>query len=426
MDIERALITKLCETGDMPSVQKERFTADEFIEPVMVEVYKWVDNCYVATGEIPSLDMLQSEFPDFSPEVVPDAIPLLVSRLREKRLYGELIIASRKAREKAKENPLEALTFLQEETARLFGKYSEDEGDEVDMAEAASSVVDRYERNKATRGLLGHPFLWDSLNRMTKGARNGHHMGLYGDSGSLKTWLLVVLAVHFFGLGLRVLFFTKETPVEDLMARAAAVLSEVNYEAWQDGTLDDDAEVRFYDAMESLKEAEDAPRIIEIMGMGVHALAEIRGKVRTHKPQIVIIDNLYYYAENLEWQNFGVLCNGVRQMARKEKMFFLTSNQANNESSKTKSGGSPFKDVGYGKVYAQSCTELVRIIREPINVDNDELVLVVKKVSEGKPGRFAINAEVAANFSEKPMTFNNDEGTGGNPARAGIDDADIT
>ena len=141
MDFDRALITKLCETGDMPSLQKERFKAEEILEPVVQEVYRWVDNCYTGTGEVPSLELLQGEFPDFVPEVTTDAIPLLVDQIRSKRLYGELMLASREARTRARDNPREALIWLQERTAELFDQFTDDQGDEVDMAEAASSVV---------------------------------------------------------------------------------------------------------------------------------------------------------------------------------------------------------------------------------------------------------------------------------------------
>lgn len=415
MDIERAFITKLCQTGDMPSVQKDRFTGEVFIEPVYTEIYGWIDKQYIATGQVPSVELLREEFEEFEPEECDDEIPILVNRLNEKRLYAELALVSKDIRIKSRTDPKDALSYAQSAITKLTVTYDA-QGDEIDISKSGSQITERYERNKNSKGLLGYPFPWARFTAMTRGARGGHHLGFYGDSGSMKTWLLIYLAIWFIKQQIPVVLFTKETPVEDIQNRAASILAEVDYERFQDGALNEEEETRFYDAMDSL-ELDNAPlHIIEVMGMGAHALAEIKSKIFLYGAKIAMIDNLYYYAENLEWQNFGILCNGIRQMARKEKMPIFSTNQTNND----KKAGAGFSDVGYGKVYAQSCTELIRIVREPMQVDREELILWTKKLSEGKPGRIAINAKPGYDFSEKAMIED------GDPAASGIDDADIT
>ena len=414
MDVEKASLTRLLETGDMLAAVKSKITSSFYLDSETREVFLWAEASYLKHGSLPSLDMAEAEFPDFAFEQSGDDLGVLFDGLKQRKLYADIQAGLKKVTVATRGSAAEGLAEFQNIAMELITSHAED--NDLDVAKSGKSVLDRYQYAKDHEGLLGYPMPWPRYTKMMKGLRGGQHIGFYGDTGTFKTWLLVECATYLHEeVGITPVFFTKETPPEDILFRTAARRARVDWELVQEGHLAPDDEKRFYATVQSLED--DPPfHIVEVMSQGLHALAEVRAKCVQYKARVALIDNLYYLAEDLEWRSFGLVSMGVRQLSKDLDIGFITSNQTNNTTSRSNSG--PVADVGYGKAYAQSCTVLTRVICEPVHREQNELVLWTKKINDGRPCRIVVEAKPGESFTQKREITEDDA-----PA-AGIDEED--
>jgi len=400
-DKERAILTKIIESGDINYVVRNRMTHEHFTQDDHRTVFKFLVSSYEQYGTVPSLALVRDVYPDFHPEETDDAAELIIGTVKQRKLYEDLTKSLSTIAATVRADPEGALRRLQTDAAVLSLENASSE--EEDATAAHQQVKAAYERSKKLKGLLGYAWPWERLNAATRGIRKGQFIGLYGPGGTMKTWLLTYIAHYMhFTFEKRPIFFTYEMPVEDIRYRWAALRAGINYERFQDGHLTPDEEAKLYKTLEELAEEEVPFIITELESSGQAALTEIRAKAQQHRADVILIDGLSFLTDSVgEWSSFAEVTRGLKTMARRTRIPIIATHHANRQRGKVKAEDNETSDVAFGDALSRDVDVLLRIVRTPQHEEADELMIAIKKVREGKRCSFILHAKPAENFSQK-------------------------
>lgn len=408
---ERALITKIVEDGDMHSVAKAHVTEEFFAVPEMREVFSWLTSQYERFGRVPSMDVLKDEFIDFDPEHVSDDMELLIHRVKGRKLYADLQAMMTKATQLSREDPEKALESMYDAVSRLSIEHSSTE--DIDVSKAADDVWQAYLEAKELKGVLGLPYPWERVNKATRGIQPAQFVAIYGPSGVMKTWLLIYIS-YFVAVQTKkpVIFVTFEMPAEDILHRLAAIHAGLDYEEFQDGGLSRHDEKKF---RKSLKRMRRLPfYIVELEETGQAAIVSLQAKIEEYNAALLCIDGLSFLVEDNEWGSFSDITKGLKAFAKSKKRNpnrtpILATHHANRNRKKTAAKSVETDDVALGDTLHRFCDVLFRLDRQQEHVENEEIVLVSKKVRNGKGVSITVNAKPAYDFAQKFV----DDATGG-------------
>jgi replicative DNA helicase len=403
---ERALITKVIETGDLLQVIKGRVEPTYIADPDNREVFRYLLKTYQKFGKTPSAQALLDEFPQFGLVDADDDLSILIDGVKRRKLYEDIQSALGDISAETRADPRDGLETLKRLSMELSARHSETRG--LEVTQSVDGLREQLRLIKESGGVLGTPWPWQKMTKITKGVRDGQYIGFYGPTGTFKTFLLIFIANWLHEeYGHIPTFFTKEMPAEDILFRLAAIRAKVDFDKLQDGLLDDESERRM---AKTLDELEEAPPfyIHEIQSQGMAAVAEIKAITQEQKSTITFLDGVYFLAEGAEWQNFATVNTGIRDMTVSTKVSCISSNQANSERAK----GRETNDVGYGKSWVQALDVAVRVSYDPIHQDRGQMQLRVKKVRNGRPGAFMIGALPCYDFAEKGWVDGSDAENG--------------
>lgn len=400
VDLERALLTKICEDGDWSEIVRNKVTGKHFTNFDCRQVFDWLQGQFNVHGELPSVGVLRTEFPDFSTESTRSGQKTLIDRLRDRKIYADVSRTVLEVINKAKEDPKKGLDELRAAAITLTTENIVD--NEVDASADLSSAEEAYDKAKRNKGLRGIPWPWPSLTTLTGGIEAGEFISFYGPPGVMKTWLMLYIAMNCLAFGKTAIFFTFEMTKEEIVERYAAMLAKVDWGRYRGGCLTEEEEARF---RKVCREKGDNPpfHIVELEEAGPAAIAAIKSKIKEHGAAVAFIDGLSFVAEDLGWEAFGTTCKELRTLARTTKVSIIATHHSNRNRKKVNKLGNDAEDVALGDTLQRYATQLYRLVRAPGQEENDEIVITMPKQREAKRGVLTINAKPAWDFSEKWM-----------------------
>ena len=157
------------------------------------------------------------------------------------------------------------------------------------LSEVVPEVLELYERVK--RGDTGVPFPWQTMTNVTLGMWPGTVTFFVARPWMGKTWTGVILALHAWEKGLKVLFVTPEMSRVELAERMVAKYGQFAYRDIVGGTLGSFVEKGFRQSIEELREK----------GRGIAILDDeekltpdgIEQAIDAFGPHLTVIDSIY-------------------------------------------------------------------------------------------------------------------------------------
>lgn len=399
MDLEIAALSLIIVNRDFDKGIKSGLNIGLFHSPLNRSVFSWLLEQYLEKDDYASIDLVKHEFPEFTPIEVKDSIDLIVDRMKDRALYIELQQSLKDIVASTKVGARDGLDKLQEISTRLSLAY----GKSVDtfVPVSVGDVLDIYESAKETDGVLGIPWPWDIMTKTTKGIRKGDFIGMYGPPGTLKTWVLIVLAEYVQKLGIPVVLFTYEMTNIAVMYRYTAYRARVDYEAFQVGNLSPSEEANLYDSVDSISR-DTVPFVISrIEEKGAQAVAAIKSKILEHKAGLCLIDGLSYLPNSLRWESVAEAIMGLNDMAKSTNVPVIITHHTNDKVLKYNKSTNDASDVALGRALHRHTDALIRFIMEPKQEEDNELILTFRKHREGRRVTFAIHAKPAIDFGQK-------------------------
>lgn len=399
-DVEGALITRVIEEADIRSVVRSKVTPVFFMDEGHKEVYQWLIKKYQSRGRVPSLKLVQREFPDFEPIETEDDLLTLVDEVKQGKLYADLAVAIKQITDQTREDPSSGFDELRKLAGELSITHAAT-GD-MDVTQTADEVKAEYEQAKDGSGMMGVPYPWEYMNQVTLGMHKGELIAFYARPKALKTWLSLYVANHLHEtMGVVPCYFSCEMPLNQVRRRLAALRAKLPYSAFRSGKLNEEEEHRLEASLENMVTC--PPFIMSrVSGLGSAAIMEIRAKCEEYDADIAIIDGAYFMMEDETWKSFRTISRGLKSMASGLDIPVLMTTQANRSGEKPSAmRGQSTGDVAFGDSLAQDCDQLIRIIRDPQHKEMKEILLTMPALREAEGGTFVINALPAYDFSQK-------------------------
>ena len=413
LDCEKSLISKLIETKDYATVDSYRIRTS-FFTGDNKRVYAYIIKQLQKVGEIPTVRVIESKFPDYDlitymgekgREVVGTEESLnfwcneLIAKVKHNRLVD---IVEQAAEDLDGENADKAFEILRSSVASLDDDITEKTI--VLVNETAEQRKELYLRKTRTGGLLGISTGSHYLDFITKGFVNGTLTTIAARTGAGKTFLEVLLGCHAVLQGCSVLQMVTEMSTELMQDRFDAMMfaqlhkDRFSYKDLKSGKLTPKQKKDyFYFLDEELPELE--PYWIET-ATGVMALEQ---KIRQLNPDIVFIDGVYLMEDDQnardDWLRVAHITRDLKKLAKRlDKPIVI--NTALDEKASSKSMPK-LADIKYAQSIEQDSDSVWFLIRNETLINDREAEIYVAKNREGENGKVTFNWDFSdMDFSE--------------------------
>jgi len=289
------------------------------------DIWDFIFNYYKRYREVPSLDAVMEEFPDFEYVDVPDATGHYIDILRKERMREALKRMIAGATKSLDENPHDV-----EKIAKQFEKRtieiqrSTGESRSVDVKDI-DSTIEHMNKVREYRELHdGEPGIKTGFaefdSHYPTGFAPGHFIVAMGYSGLGKTWFAIKLAINAWLGGNSVMFINLEMSPEELRDRILFLISQYSMNDLIRAEIDPDDFRRW--ASDFMQEKADFT-IIGNEGFGAFTTSMVQAKIDQYKPSFVVCDYMQLFSDS---QVSGSEIERAKRTAREFKQLATATN----------------------------------------------------------------------------------------------------
>lgn len=397
LNVERGIISKLLETGDM-ALLKDKQIKPYYFSKDNKPVMKYLEEYFLSTGELPSIRVFQNKFPSFELERYEDKVvgteePLnyWCDELRKKIIHNTLCdnmeevfklldgFQTDKAKDLIKKTMLHLENDLVETSA-------------IDMTKDAEDRKAIYKKRKETQGMLGISMGIDKLDMILKGMQPKQLLTLIAKTGVGKTWFWIIVACHCILNGHKVLFFTTEMSEEQIEDRVEAMLmgllyKNFNYNKFKSGTLSPEDEARYFEFLDRKEHFE--PFIIET----ATGVSNVNAKIQQYNPDIIFIDGAYLMEDDRgadqDWLRVAHITRDLKMLAKTTGKPICINSQA--DSTTSKKTGPELENIGFSKAIGHDSDVVLSLFRDEEMIEDREMKVKILKQREGILGNVMLN-----------------------------------
>lgn len=418
-NLEYQLLSKIIDTQDFHTV--ERFKIDEsyFFSPECREVFTFIKDNFRARetmGSVPSLDTVKRWFPSFPYAPSADTLETLCDQLKIVRLRSQIMVLAEELSMMANTDPKEAIATLREAATQLSNEHEGTDG--LLLSQSYKALLEEYELISQNKGLTGLPWPWEVLNEETQGIHKGEFIVLYGRPKSMKTWIGLLIAVNaYVQANARVLIYSPEMSIIQMVRRAAAILSGVDYEKLKKGQLNPYDADRFFSRLQDLASEEahmgeegHVPAIYVTRDKGGKGggVMSIRALIKQFKPDLVLVDSFYLLkddrqrAKTIDWKAIAHVSQDLKATAVEENVPIIGINQANRGAAKSRAQDADLSELSYSDAIGQDCDLAMRVSKMMDKETMEpEIHVAFPGSRESRLESFVIHGIPATNFSFK-------------------------
>jgi len=379
MDYEAALISKVLMENRMEEVIDARVRPELFV--AYSGLWSWLTKTYAEHGGAPPVDFVEKKFPGFEIQLIDSPMSFLIDELRKRRTHMLIAESMKLQADKLKDkDPMGALEEVR--TVLLKADQETRPSRDVNLVDDPMARYDAYKELAASGGITGLPSIWPCLDEVTQGFHPEELIMFAGRGGVGKTWVEVVLARHLWSLGHRILLFTREMGVWQIIRRLDAVNAQLSYRRLRSGTLTSKERERWKQALKDMKGSTD----FWVTGddEGTVGVSGIIAKIRRYRPAMALIDGGYLIEDErggkAGWEKFSNVCWDLKRAARKEGIPIGISHQFNLAGKGDKGDADTMKygdvQMWFDLMIGQYQTEALRL--------NNEMMYRILKQREGE------------------------------------------
>lgn len=421
-NVEHQLICKIVETQDFHTVEKLKIDESFFLSDSQTkEVYRFIRDHYhneVTYGSVPSWDLLQSRFYGFPWSYSYDTLPTLCTEARRHKMRTDLQNMADEVMQTADQDPLAAMAILRETAVRMSTQH--ELTNDMLLSGAYEQLQADYNTLANANGITGIPFPWQILNDDTQGMHPGQFIVIYGRPKSMKTWIALVMAVHAYLKGMRVLVWSLEMNEMQMLRRIAAIIAHVDYDQFKKAKMDPATAARVWQILLSIRDEE----LLKINGTGhtsslmvtqprgeSSGTSALQAKISEFDPDLVIVDGMYLMRDDrqkvrsIDWKAVAHISQDLKGTARIFQIPIIGVTQANRGADKDPKKAD-LTELAYADAIAQDCDLCLRVHKQKDqNTQDWEIVLSIPGGRETQLDGFVIHGLAATNFEFKRATF---------------------
>jgi replicative DNA helicase len=384
MNHEAKLLSKIVQGRNVNYLFEKGVNESWFHDPSDKKLFKFLQHHFANYSETPSLEVIQENFPTYTPVVVEDSIEYLLDRLVDERRKSIVVSTISDAIEQVENNKdhEEALNALVRGFARI-----ENEGlsrtNDIEITKAASLAKEEYERRKNNPGMLGFSTGFPTMDEATAGMQAGQLIFIVAPPKTGKSTVALQMAATNHLNGLRPMFLSFEMNNEEQKLRYYAIRARVSHHRLRTGTLTQEEESRFYQKIDAIQAMEDEMWFVDSAN-GV-TVSSIASKIQNFKPDIVYVDGTYLMIdeEGAEAYNQQMtnITRSLKRLAQKAKIPVVATTQVLNW--KMRKGQVTADAIGYSSSFHQDADVIFGLQREDETVDDTRTLKVIANRNGG-------------------------------------------
>ena len=374
MDVERALLSKALQSGDLADVVARGIESSHFVDDEVADIYEWSLEFMAKHKQPPSLPVVRGEFGAFKPVLTQDPLGYHVERfvrLVKERKAVELVRAYHDALEdpdEIDEIELHALEMARE----LAEVVPTPKAQRLSEGLARMEEYERRKKKKIHHGIkLGIPAFDD----ITLGIQPHELVVWGGGPGAGKTTGVQFTALNAYLAGKTVLFVSLEVEGDQIIRKFDTMLSNVRYRALKALELNPEEEREWHKVLRRCERDRLEKDIVIVDDIKNCTVEKVAAEQIRHKPQIVCVDYLEEMRtpRNMQgWEGVAENGRGLKQSARVTKTPHVTATQLNREG-----------ETAYQS--AQKIADMLIILSPPEEEDEDQtkMNLLLRKYRDG-------------------------------------------
>lgn len=397
INIERGIISKLLETGEMSIVKDKQIKAYYFSKDNR-EVMKYLEDYFMKNGSLPTPRVFQTKFPKFSLEGTKDKkigtdepLEYWCDELRKKITHNTLCDNMEEVFKLLENFDTEGATNLIKKTM-LHIENDLVETSAIDMTKDAEDRKLIYKKRKENKGMIGIPTGIDKLDLILKGIQPKQLVTTIAKTGVGKTWLYILMACYCQLNNYRVLFLTTEMSEEQIEDRLEAMhmgmmYKDFNYNKFKSGTLSPEEEANYFEYLDKKDKLE--PLIIET----ATGASNVNAKIQQYNPDIIFIDSAYLMEDDRgsdqDWLRIAHITRDLKMLAKRTGKPICINSQA--DSTTCKKTGPELENIGFSRAIGHDSDVVLALFRDEEMIEDREMKLKVLKQREGILGSVMLN-----------------------------------
>lgn len=390
MNYEKALLSRILFNDEWGRVLDKKVTPELFGDAETRDVFMFISKFYNDYGKVPSIDLIEQEFPNLSLPYAKEPCEYYIDKMTEVyvRNKGSKLLLDHARLLVTK--PLEGLKRIREGVLAL--SVEAEPTRDVDLVKSTKDRMERYLRIKNAGGVDGYSTPWKVLDEATMGMHGGEFFAIVSRPGLGKTFMLTIFADHAFRSGLKSLFITNEMSIDQILQRFDAVHFKLPYREFRAGLLPDALEQRYFEGLEKMAKAEQENRLVVVSD--VSGVSSIGAKIDQYKPDVVFIDGLYLLSDDRaassKWESITNISRDIKKLARKKNIPIVATTQFNRAADSISMDKVTLSNLGFSDSIGQDADVVLGLFRTKDMEMNNELAVRMLKVREGEPNDFTL------------------------------------
>ncbi len=377
-DLERHFLHAVLQGGTtaLNAVLRKGFDPS-LLRPDLREIFVFVRSYADEYRAFPTLAILAERF-RFQAETPKGTAEFFLDEIYKREMAQHITEGVRQVlRHLEAQNPykaLEVLSQLQRDARRREASASV-----TTLMGMLPDLLTHYDKVKA--GLCGIPSPWPTVTKATLGWWPADLVTFVARLGAGKTQAAVVMAIHAWLKGHKVLFATMEMGALAIARRMIASACRFPFGDFRRGQLPEAAEVFFrkLPALDALKRLPD----LYISGGGFSANPEIlQAQVEQYEPELVLVDGAYLLAMqgNTATESAARVFDFLKTMAQRVQKPVITTTQFNRQGAKE----ALVENIGLTDRAGWNADAVFALYRTEDDVTDGRLTLKALKIREGE------------------------------------------
>lgn len=403
--VEPRLISKIIASGDFKSVLKAGITADMFSTTECRIMFEDLWTYYHApstSGMIPTKRIMRKNFPAFKEfKHGKENVIQLCEELREAAIARRILDLVSDVPENIRK-PYKVLDRLRTGVLSIQGMTPSSR--DIQLVDYADEVVREYNAAKYNEAIPGIHWPWRQLTEHVGGIQNEDFILFYGRNKSMKTFIGCYCAADFFWHNKRVMFYTAEMSPAKIMKRIVAAYCQIDYKALKEGTLSQEQERSFFEAMQVLKEVDSKAKNTGALLVtcdkdgGTHGgggVSHIQAKAEEFEPDIIFVDSFYRLRDDrtgkmdYDWKIQANIVQDLKHMNQRLQVPVIGIGQANKKSREVEDLEG-LDDGSFTDTIGQEVDLGIRIIKKSVAPEGANLRFIFAAAREAEATGFNV------------------------------------
>ena len=385
MNFESKLISKALSSRDLAPLFSRNVNEAWFVDPDNKKMWNLIRDHFFKYAECPSLEVINSNFPNYKLIDVQDSTDYLIDSMLTQRRKASTVGMISQAIESIEkfEDHEGALVKLQSGLIRL-----EEDGlsstSDIDITDDPMRRWEDYEYRKQNPGLLGIPTGFNTMDKATSGLQKGQLIVIVAPPKTGKSTLALQIAQNVHMHGAVPMFQSFEMSNTEQVSRYDAMRARVSHQRMMTGTLTPEEESRYKTKLKNMGDMTHKFWLVD--SAAGSTVTGIACKIQVHHPNVVFIDGTYLMIDEQTGeantpQALTNITRSLKRLAQKFQIPIVISTQVLNW--KMRKGQVTADSIGYSSSFHQDADVIFGLQKQDENVDDTRLLKVLASRNSG-------------------------------------------